>query len=319
MRRSMVVNAARNAILFVAVGSAVLVPCFALAAGTADVTVAAPSGTVEPGAQFTVDIQVQPNNAVAGMQFNLSFDSDLVTVDSVTEGNLLNQNGAGTYFNAGSIDNEAGTITNVFGAIISPGQTVSTAGVFATITMTASETGGSSPLTLSNVIIGDAGGQSVAVNVHNDTVTVNLPPVLAAIGDRSADEGQALTFSVSASDPNGDTLIYSAQNLPAGASFNPSTRVFTWSPSYSQAGTYSGIQFTVSDGSLTDSENIDIVVANVYQPDVTGDGHVNVLDIISIAQHWEESGANGWIVQDINENGTINVLDIIMVGQYWTA
>ena len=159
----------------------------------------------------------------------------------------------------------------------------------------------------------------MAVNVHNDTVTVNLPPVLAAIGDRSADEGQALTFSVSASDPNGDTLIYSAQNLPAGASFNPSTRVFTWSPSYSQAGTYSGIQFTVSDGSLTDSENIDIVVANVYQPDVTGDGHVNVLDIISIAQHWEESGANGWIVQDINENGTINVLDIIMVGQYWTA
>jgi len=202
----------------------------------------------------------------------------------------------------------AGTITDVFGAIISPGQTVSAQGVFAVVTMTAGATGGDCPLTLSNVIIGDMEGQSIAVYISNDTVTVNLPPVLSAIGNRTVYEGQTLTFVISASDPNSDPLTYSAQNLPSGATFDPATHSFSWTPSYSQANSYSGVRFTVSDGNMSDYEDITITVENAYQPDVTGDGQVNVLDIISIAQHWEESGANGWIVQDINENGTVNVM-----------
>ncbi len=319
MKRSTTLKTLRNTALVLAVCLAILVPCFAKAAGAAVVTVSAPASTVAPEAQFTVSIQVTPNNAIAGMQFNLSFDPSLVTVNSITEGNLLDQGGANTYFSAGSINNVAGTVTNVFGAIISPGQTVSASGVFATLSMTAKQTGGNCPLNLSNVIIGDAEGQSITVDINNDIVTINLPPVLAAIGNRTVNEGQALTFMVSATDPNGDLLTYSAQNLPAGASFNPSTRVFAWTPSYSQAGTYAGVRFNVADGNASDYEDISITVANAFRVDINGDSHVNVLDIISIAQHWGESGANGWIVQDINENGTVNVLDIIVVGQNWTA
>lgn len=319
MKQKTALKTMRNSAIFLALCLAVLIPCFAGAAGTAVVAVAGPAGSVAPGDQFTVNINITPNNDIAGMQFNLAFDPDLVTVDSVTEGDLLNQNGANTYFSAGTIDNTAGTITNVFGAIISPGQSVSAQGVFAAVTMTAAATGGDCPLTLSNVIIGDVEGQSVAADVTNDTVTINLPPVLSNIGNRMVDEGELLTFVISASDPNGDPLTYSAQNLPSGATFNPSTRRFSWTPSYSQSNSYSEVRFTVSDGNMSDHEDITITVANAYQPDVNGDGQVNVLDIISIAQHWEESGASGWIVQDINENGTVNVLDIIVIGQHWTA
>jgi len=148
---------------------------------------------------------------------------------------------------------------------------------------------------------------------------VNRPPVLAGIGNKTVNEGQLLSFTISATDPDGNPLTYSASNLPSGASFSPATKTFTWTPSYRQAGSYTSLHFTVSDSNTNDTEDITITVNNVYQTDINSDGVVNVLDIISIAQHWNETGTNGWIIQDTNENGTVNVLDVILIGQNWTG
>ena len=143
---------------------------------TTIVSVLAPS-QVNSGEQFTVDILVEPETAIAGVQFDLAFDPSLVTVDSVAEGNLLSQDGATTYFSPGAIDNVAGTITAVAGAITTPGQTVSTAGTFATITLTTGTESGTCPLTLSSVVVGDIDGQSVPVSVVNGQVTIKeFPP-----------------------------------------------------------------------------------------------------------------------------------------------
>jgi hypothetical protein len=95
------------------------------------------------------------------------------------------------------------------------------------------------------------------------TVTANQAPVLTNPGNKSVDESAALTFTVLATDPDGDSLTYSADNTPSGASFNPTTRTFSWTPSYTQAGTYPDIRFSVTDGALVDSENITITVNNV--------------------------------------------------------
>jgi hypothetical protein len=56
----------------------------------------------------------------------------------------------------------------------------------------------------------------------------------------------------------------------------------------------------------------------VGDPDINSDGVVNILDIICVAQHWNETGANGWIKEDINSDGIINILDISLVCQNWT-
>jgi hypothetical protein len=143
--------------------------------------------------------------------------------------------------------------------------------------------------------------------------------VLAVIGSKTVNEGTTLSFTISAADPDGDTLTYSAFSMPNGASFNPDTRTFNWTPSFRQAGTYSGVHFIVSDSNAEDTEDITITISNVFQTDINGDGSVNILDIISLAQHWDETGATGWITEDINENGTINVLDVILIGQNWTG
>jgi hypothetical protein len=71
--------------------------------------------------------------------------------------------------------------------------------------------------------------------------------------------GSTLKFTISGSDADGGTLKYSASGLPFGASFNTSTRTFSWKPGSNQKGTYT-VRFQVSDGSLIDYEDITIAV-----------------------------------------------------------
>jgi hypothetical protein len=149
--------------------------------------------------------------------------------------------------------------------------------------------------------------------------STNVAPVLNAIGNKSVNEGATLSFTISASDANGDALTYSASNLPVGATFDPATWTFTWTPSQSQAGVYTGVRFQVSDGLMTDYEDITITVSDGLQADVNSDGAVNSLDMIRVGQHWNETGESGWIPEDINKDGTVNVLDATLVGQNWTG
>jgi len=85
-------------------------------------------------------------------------------------------------------------------------------------------------------------------------------PILSPIGDKIVNEGELLTFTVLANDANGDVLQYAAQNLPEGATFD--SQLFSWQPSFNQSSAYH-VSFTVSDGSLSDTENITIAVLNV--------------------------------------------------------
>jgi hypothetical protein len=111
--------------------------------------------------------------------------------------------------------------------------------------------------------------ESITITVNN----VNRPPELNPIGNQTVNEGELLQFVVTAQpDPDGDTLSFSASNLPTGASFNPDTQTFSWTPEYNQAGSYTNIQFTVYENStpspLSDSEVISITVSNVNRPPV---------------------------------------------------
>jgi len=93
----------------------------------------------------------------------------------------------------------------------------------------------------------------------------NSAPVLGSIGSKTVDENSLLTFTVTAADADGDTIIYSASNLPSGASF--SNRTFSWMPGYEQAGSYQ-VTFTASDGVAQDSETVTITVNNVNRAPV---------------------------------------------------
>lgn len=96
---------------------------------------------------------------------------------------------------------------------------------------------------------------------------VNRAPVLDEIGHKEVNEGELLSFEVLAMDPDADALTFSAENLPEGAAFDAVSKIFSWTSSNQQAGEYE-IVFRVSDGALTDSETITVLVNNVNQPPV---------------------------------------------------
>ncbi len=92
----------------------------------------------------------------------------------------------------------------------------------------------------------------------------NQQPVWNQTGTQSAAVGQLVSFTVYASDPNGDYLTYSAFNLPSGSTFNTLTRYFTWTPSPSQLGSYY-VTFRVSDGLAYTDMTVLITVGGGYQ------------------------------------------------------
>jgi hypothetical protein len=155
-------------------------------------------------------------------------------------------------------------------------------------------------------------------NVVNDNFTTGHTHTNSNIY-RPVVEGQTLEFTVTATDPDGDPLTFSAYDLPEGASFDAIMGTFSWTPRYDQAGVYV-VRFEVSDGELSDFEDVTITVIQLYEDwDVNGDELTNILDMILVGQHWDETGLTGWIREDVNEDGTISVLDMIVIGQNWTG
>ncbi len=98
--------------------------------------------------------------------------------------------------------------------------------------------------------------ETITITVNN----VNRAPVLESIGSKSIDENNTLSFSVSASDADNDTITYSVESLPSGAAFV--SQSFTWTPGYEQAGTHQ-VTFVASDSQAQDSETITVTVNNV--------------------------------------------------------
>lgn len=94
--------------------------------------------------------------------------------------------------------------------------------------------------------------------VEKPVGSTNRQPALDAIGNRTVNEESTLTFTVNASDPDNDSLAYSASNLPSDAAFNTVTRTFSWTPTYAKG--FHQLTFAVNDGSLSDNETVTITV-----------------------------------------------------------
>ena len=96
----------------------------------------------------------------------------------------------------------------------------------------------------------------------------NQAPVMNSIQDGTVEAGKSLTFTVSASDADGDSLEYSASGIPKGATFNSKSGVFSWTPAAGQEGMYS-VTFEVSDGKLKDLVTAAISVVAQENPSPT--------------------------------------------------
>ncbi|MCM1986049.1 MAG: hypothetical protein GQ576_04555 [Methanococcoides sp.] len=99
--------------LFVLFASILITP----ASAESVVSISPSEQSIATGSNVTVVVYIEPDTPISGAQFDLSFDSDLLSVVSISEGDVFT-NGASTIFNAGTIDNSEGTIMNVFKIIL---------------------------------------------------------------------------------------------------------------------------------------------------------------------------------------------------------
>lgn len=94
-----------------------------------------------------------------------------------------------------------------------------------------------------------SGGQSGG-NPVGDT---NRAPRISGQPASNVSPSQTYTFQPSASDPDGDSLTFSAANLPQWLKLNPSSGRLSGTPTAADIGTYSDIVITVSDGEASAS------------------------------------------------------------------
>jgi hypothetical protein len=110
-----------------------------------------------------------------------------------------------------------------------------------------------------------------------DTVTftwtvasTNRPPQVTDPGDQSSAEGDSISLTIQASDPDGDGLSFSATGLPSGLSINSSSGLIQGSVGYSAAANspYTVVLSVSDDGSpsLEDTVTFTWTVANTNRP-----------------------------------------------------
>ncbi|MGB7861273.1 MAG: Ig-like domain-containing protein, partial [Acidimicrobiia bacterium] len=157
------------------------------------------------------------------------------------------------------------------GAVPSGATITPSGGLF---TWTPTESDGPGIFTFDVVVTDD--GSPVAEDRETITVTVsevNTAPVLAPIPSQTVDEETLLNFTANAPDSDlpANSISYSLVGAPVGASIDPTSGLFSWTPGESQGpGIYMVDVVATDDGSptMSDTQTVTITVFEVNRAPV---------------------------------------------------
>jgi cytoskeletal protein CcmA (bactofilin family) len=106
-------------------------------------------------------------------------------------------------------------------------------------------------------------GARFTIGIPTRPPSFTLAPATATVNENSQ---LSLQYTAIPNDV-GETITYSLVNPPSGASIHPSTGVFTWTPTYAQAGNYT-ITVSATDGEFTVTTTTAVTVVNVNRKPV---------------------------------------------------
>lgn len=107
--------------------------------------------------------------------------------------------------------------------------------------------------TTSNIVITVTDGfastslPAFSLTVNSVAPPANRPPTISGTPAATATVGTAYSFRPVGSDPDGNTLVYSIQNMPTWATFSTSTGRLAGTPTSADVGTSARITISVSD------------------------------------------------------------------------
>jgi hypothetical protein len=172
------------------------------------------------------------------------------------------------------------------------------------------DTSAASPTPYSvSVSVDDGSGNPPVTGTFNWTVTTaNQPPQLTGPGGQSNAAGATVDLPLSAPDPDGDALTYTATGLPAGLSIDPGSGDIsgTLANSAASATPYS-VTVTASDGIASSSQTFQWTVNFVG---VTSPGDQSNLDgdavSLQLTAHYHGSGTLSFSATGLPAGLTIN-------------
>ncbi len=222
----------------------------ALAANEVTVSRTISEDTVNPGDTFTVTIKLTTNQELLA----LSLKENIPTGWEISERN----SGRFTYSPGNSQWIWSDTASNITSG--------TSASITYDVTVPESATAGTYSITGYASCTPSKSGSASQTSISGETQIIveieDVAPVLSYIGNKAVNENSSLVFTISATDNNGDAITYSAVGLPAGATFDGNTGIFSWTPAFTASGTYSVVFISTANG-LTDSETVTITVGNV--------------------------------------------------------
>ena len=121
--------------------------------------------------------------------------------------------------------------------------------------------------TFSNIVISVSDGTlsaSLASFAITVTAPVYPPPTIGGAPATSVAAGAVYSFTPSTTDPSGNPLTFSIQNLPSWAAFNAQSGILSGTPGAGDVGTYTGIVISVTDG--TSSASLAAFSISVTEP-----------------------------------------------------
>ena len=121
------------------------------------------------GDTFTLRLNAEKIDDLAGWQTDIAFDPDVLEAVEVNEGNFLKTGGVSTFFLRGTIDNKAGKITQINTARLSGG--VDGTGILLSVTFTAKAVG-DTRITLSNLQAGNSSTAAIPLDVPDLVITI---------------------------------------------------------------------------------------------------------------------------------------------------
>jgi chitodextrinase len=202
------------------------------------VTVAPVSQTVAAGDSVVVTVNCSPARPVKGFELKISFNPSILHAGPISEGDFFS--GYTTFFSPGTINNQAGTVINVYDLIVGQGNVTSN-GSLVSITFTGVSSG-TSAVTLYGVRLTNE-TEYINVSVVSGSITVTgggTPPVNPP--------------------PSGPPVTPPAENVPPSAPLKPVGPAFVEmgavesyaSSSFDPDGGRVRLRFDWDDGSLSD-------------------------------------------------------------------
>jgi PKD repeat protein len=180
------------------------------------ITILPENQTIYPGNTINISLNCSTQQPIKAFQFDLSFNPKLLQVTKVTEGNFFE--GYLTFFNAGTINNDIGMITNIYSLILGLGNVTKT-GTFVSVNFTAKSASGNSIFTLLNLNVTNEEAVPIPVQVITTRVTVigprnspsssqNQPPSspMKPLGQTLLELGVPYVYNSSAVDPDNDRV-----------------------------------------------------------------------------------------------------------------